>query len=345
MKRILFIFSFLFLALVVTVTAANLLQIDTGSVSNGRSLRDILNALTRTLDENTALSTELRTDSTTNRTAIVNLKNSAGELADDAATNRTALVNLKATAGEAADDIGTARTALINLKNTAGEAADDMGSMRTSMLAVQALGTTGDFLLGPTALAQGSNLTCVSNIAFGYVINGTTYYKAAVTTGTALTAATIHQNAYGGWRLIINASGTISVQVATANATGGYSNINAAAAGLPAITADTASMGTVYVTDSNSVFVAGTDNLNASGVTATYYNGNSGWYYLGQTTAPAAAMTYTSGTLTSPAATMTYGSGTLTNPAAAMTYTSGTLTSPAAVVSSSAPTTRVQHGR
>lgn len=122
-----------------------------------------------------------------------------------------------------------------------------------------------------TTLSIGSTPANVASTAFGFKVNGVSYYKAAVAAGTAPAAEAIPQAKYGLWRFEIGADGTIDVAGAAANTTG-YATEALAIAALPATSADHVSMGYVTVTKSDGIFTGGTTAFNAANVTATYYS-------------------------------------------------------------------------
>jgi hypothetical protein len=114
-----------------------------------------------------------------------------------------------------------------------------------------------------------SSKSAVTNAAFDYVLTGYTYTKA--TAETELSGDTVPQSKYGAWLLSIDSDGTITVSEAGGNGTG-YDTAGLAIAAL-APTGD-AVIGYVTVIDSDSTFIPGTTDLDASGVTATYTDGN-----------------------------------------------------------------------
>jgi len=115
-----------------------------------------------------------------------------------------------------------------------------------------------------TNLSIGSN-TKVASTAFYFSIGVTTAaltLKAAVAAGTSLPTQTVPANTWALYLLSIIANGTITVTPAAANATTGYASEALAIAALPALPANSASMGYVTVqTAAGQTFVAGTDAL------------------------------------------------------------------------------------
>jgi hypothetical protein len=139
---------------------------------------------------------------------------------------------------------------------------------------------TGDYLLSLPLLAIGTTVQNVANIAFDFLISGVKYSKAAVPAGTALAGDAVLQDTYGAWRLEIGANGTIDIVEATANATG-YASALLAIAGLPAVSADHASMGVVTAINTGGVFTPGVTGLDAVTVTATYTDGQTSFQAIG----------------------------------------------------------------
>lgn len=135
-----------------------------------------------------------------------------------------------------------------------------------------------DSVVNAPTLAIGSTPENVSTTAFQYRIDGVAYTKAAVTAGTAPTAATVNVGTavgtyYGGFVLQINAAGTISSLPA------GTDQVHAtAAAALTAAQAVTPTAANViigyYVVTANadSAWTAGTDDLTPASdcVTVSY---------------------------------------------------------------------------
>ncbi len=124
-------------------------------------------------------------------------------------------------------------------------------------------------------LAIGSTAPNVSNAAFHYTIAGKVYSRAAEAAGTALTGDNIPSGDYGAWRLEIGVDGAIDVVEAAGNAAG-YGSAALAVAGIPAVSADHVSMGTVSVSKSDGAFVPGTTDLDDANTTEDYIDGDMG---------------------------------------------------------------------
>lgn len=129
-----------------------------------------------------------------------------------------------------------------------------------------------DNLITSPGLAIGSTNTAVASTAFSFRVNGVTYAKAAVATGTAPGNDVIPQGTYGAVALDIGADGTIDVIEAADNATG-YASAALAIAGIAAVAADHVRMGTVTATKSDGDFTFGTTALDAANTTVAYTNG------------------------------------------------------------------------
>ncbi len=96
------------------------------------------------------------------------------------------------------------------------------------------------------ALGRGSTDTALASGAFTFAINGNPEAKAAVTTGTALTAQTVPMNTWALYALEAVAGGTLSVTPAALNTTG-YATEALAIAALPARITAKARLGYITV--------------------------------------------------------------------------------------------------
>lgn len=130
-----------------------------------------------------------------------------------------------------------------------------------------------DFISDPSLAIGSSSAAAVANSAFKYQVSSWTYSKAAAE--TALSGDAVPQNKYGAWMLEIDSDGTITVQEADDNATG-YDTPGRAVNALPGVSADNIAMGFVTVINTSGTFTPGTTELDASGVTATYTDGDPG---------------------------------------------------------------------
>ena len=150
-----------------------------------------------------------------------------------------------------------------------------IGTTDTEVAAIKALTNDnraklkGDYNVSLPVLAIGSTATAVSNVAFDFQITGVRYTKAAVAAGVAPGNDVIPQATYGAVALDIVAAGTVTIAEAAANATG-YASAALAIAGIPAVAAGKARMGTVTVTKSDGSFTFGTTDLDAANVTTVY---------------------------------------------------------------------------
>lgn len=125
------------------------------------------------------------------------------------------------------------------------------------------------------ALGRGSTDTDIASGALTGSIKGVPFAKAAVTTGTAISAQTIPADKWGIYSLDIVANGTITVTAGAANATTGYATEAAAIAALPPRVTAKARMGYITVlTADGEDWIAATDGLagGASGNPASETN-------------------------------------------------------------------------
>lgn len=125
------------------------------------------------------------------------------------------------------------------------------------------------------ALGRGSTDTAVATGAFMAGFKGLVESKAAVTTGTALSAATVPADTWALWAFDCVTGGTVSAAGAAANGTTGYTTEALAIAAIPARITAKARLGYITVkTKAANTFVAGTDGLagGASGNVASTTN-------------------------------------------------------------------------
>lgn len=131
----------------------------------------------------------------------------------------------------------------------------------------------GDFVESLPVLAIGSTPENVANVAFDYIIGGVRYSKAAVAAGTAPGDDVVPVDLYGAVALDIDAAGTITVAEAADNVTG-YATAALALAGIPAVAASKARMGTVSVIRATAgAFTFGTTSLADGDTTVVYTDG------------------------------------------------------------------------
>lgn len=166
-----------------------------------------------------------------------------------------------------------------NIQQAMEEIKSDIDALSTLANDIRAK-LKGDHIISTPALGIGSTAANVASLAFDFGINGVVYKKAAVAAGTALSGDNIPQAKYGAWRLEIGVNGTIDIVPAADNATG-YDSAALAAAGLPALSADHASMGVVTVTKSDGVFDPGTTDLDAANVTTVFTDGSTMYEEIG----------------------------------------------------------------
>ena len=128
----------------------------------------------------------------------------------------------------------------------------------------------GDSIVNECTLSTGSTAENVATTAFQYRIDGVTYAKAAVTAGTAMTAATINTGTaagdyMGGFLVQINAAGTISTLPSGTDQVHTTTAAALAAAQALTPTAGNVAVGYVVVTaNTDSAWTAGTDDLTAA---------------------------------------------------------------------------------
>jgi hypothetical protein len=130
----------------------------------------------------------------------------------------------------------------------------------------------GDYLLSKPGLVIGTTPANVANVAFTYTVGGVQYSKGAVAAGVAPGNDIVPANKYGAVALDINASGTVTVAEAAANATG-YATAALALAAIPAVAANLVRMGTVTVIRTAGDFTFGTTSLADATTTAVYTDG------------------------------------------------------------------------
>lgn len=142
----------------------------------------------------------------------------------------------------------------------------------------------GDYNFALPGLVIGSTATAVANVAFDFIILGIRYTKAAVAAGVAPGNDVIPQATYGAVALDIVAAGTVTIAEAAANATG-YASAALAIAGIPAVAAGKARMGTVTVIKSDGAFTFGTTDLDAANVTTVYTDSETAFEAIGDAVA------------------------------------------------------------
>lgn len=175
-----------------------------------------------------------------------------------------------------------------------------------------ALDTTQDILSSvylPDGVTSGSYsfaagaATTLTGSGFVTFRSGRVTYNGPVGAVTLEDLGDITQSNFGAWRILISRLGVLTSQASPT--VGGESTAQKALASLGSVapTANTVTLGYLTLTDSNSVIDVGTDNLNASGVTAVvYYERGPRKRISGHNTALGAASTLT-------AASTTYGHG------------------------------------
>jgi hypothetical protein len=150
-------------------------------------------------------------------------------------------------------------------------------------------GTLIDFETPTVRLSIGTTPTSVATDAFSYIIDGSSYSKAAVPAGTALPAGTIPTNTWGVYRVTVNAGGTIAVTAGAANYTTGYATEALAIAAVPSVANTLWNVGYFTVlTAVGNPFIANTSALeggiggNPSSDTNYYVGSSTPWRAYGQ---------------------------------------------------------------
>ncbi len=129
---------------------------------------------------------------------------------------------------------------------------------------------TAEGILTGAMLAIGTDLTHVANSAFTFYVAGVNYPGMVNPVGTDPGSDLIPQGKYGAVAFDVGTDYTIHAIPATGNA-GGYANAAAAIAGIPAVLASHARMGTVTVVSTAVAgFQFGIDALNLGTATVVY---------------------------------------------------------------------------
>jgi hypothetical protein len=168
------------------------------------------------------------------------------------------------------------RMAQVTIKSGSGDFsyknAKKINAMLTELYAVNSI-LGGQYVVSLPALAIGSTPANVSNVAFEYTVAGVQYSKAAVAAGVAPGDDVVPVDTYGAVALDIDAAGTVTVAEAADNVTG-YATAVLAVAGIPAVAATKARMGTVSVIRATAgAFTFGTTSLADGDTTVVYTDG------------------------------------------------------------------------
>jgi hypothetical protein len=126
----------------------------------------------------------------------------------------------------------------------------------------------GRLALSNGKIAEGTNATTIQTAAAtDYAINEQLYSK-AITDNIALTACAVQAiGTTAMYSLFMNAAGTVTTVKGTEQKTGTKQPLSWGVQ-----PADTVMFGAIKVVNATNTFTAGTTDLSASGVTATYYN-------------------------------------------------------------------------
>jgi len=126
---------------------------------------------------------------------------------------------------------------------------------------------------GDFSLTAGAATTLTGAGRIRYRIAGIEYETVLDTTITLEDNGDVTQSKWGAWRLLIDATGTVTTQDTAGSGSMAHDSAIDALLSLSqrAQTAGTIEFGYMTIVDTDSVFNIGTDNLNASGATATVY--------------------------------------------------------------------------
>jgi len=151
--------------------------------------------------------------------------------------------------------------------------ADDVVSKANALRTALSL-FSGDAILSKPGLAIGSSSKAdvLAANTIDFQINGKKYDAITTAeynlTGSAMTASGATE--YMAWRLQVGVNGTVDIVAATGN-DDGFASAALALAGLAAVEADHAAIGTVVIAATDgTTFTPDTTLMDAAGVTATY---------------------------------------------------------------------------
>ncbi len=169
-------------------------------------------------------------------------------------------------------DLDTLRTAVNVLTSLSNENKDDFNIAQDLL--------TEDGIITSTVLSAGSTTHQIENTAFTYRIDGMPYAKAAVTAGTAFSAADTINVApavgtfWGVWRIQIDAAGTITTKPGGGLSDQVYTSEALAVAALPAVDALNASVGYLTIAaTADTEWTAQTDDITSGSdnTSVTFY--------------------------------------------------------------------------
>jgi len=193
--------------------------------------------------------------------ALNQIRTLTDELVDDHATYKTAVDEIETLIEELHDDHATAVTWDTEVQADLDEVKDYL----------HYLNELDGVISGDHSFSAGAATTLTGVGRVKYRIAGREYTADVDTSITLVDNGDVTQSTFRAWRILIDAVGTVTTQDAGAGATG----LNAANAEDALLslsqnprTAGTVEIGYLTLTDSDSVINIGTDNLNASGVTA-----------------------------------------------------------------------------
>jgi hypothetical protein len=157
---------------------------------------------------------------------------------------------------------------LKNLRDVTNELQEDHPNFANQL---DFMMTPDGVVSGSYAFSTGAATTLAATGWVKYQIGGVMYAAEMPATITLEDLGDVTQSNFSAWRIEIDKLGAVTAKASPT--VGGYSSAQIAllAMGGLAPTASTCTLGYLTLTDSNSVINVGTDNLNASGVTAVIY--------------------------------------------------------------------------
>ncbi len=135
------------------------------------------------------------------------------------------------------------------------------------------LGEKDGVLSGDFSFSAGGVATITGAGRVRYRLGGVVYVADVDTTIILEGTGDVTQSKWGAWRILIDSKGVCSTQATDATGTIAHDSAEDAMLTLSkrSRTADTVEIGYCHITDSDSVFNIGTDNLTSSGVTVVYF--------------------------------------------------------------------------
>lgn len=189
------------------------------------------------------------------------------DLVASANEQRTDHSTFKALADELILDHATFKTAVDAANVWATEVDADENNICNHLDAIWTDGVIG----GNFTFTAGAAVTLAASGYVRYRIGGIEYTAELPATITLEDLGNVTQSNFAAWRIEIDRLGACTMKESPTAA--GYASAQAALLAMAGLarTANTACLGYLTLTDSNSVIDIGTDNLNASGVTSVIY--------------------------------------------------------------------------